>query len=540
MQTLLDLFDTAVARFGERPAVGLRLDDGSTFQWTYRELDRRSRLAAWRLRTLGLESGDRILTWSPSTPALPAAYLGAIRARLVIVPLDLRMSTDAIEGIVGKSGARHLVIGVGRDAPDPRDADLGAFPTTSVDDLSADPDDSFPADWEAQVDAWTRPAPEEIWELVFTSGTTGTPKGVMLAHDNVSAGVATFHAVIPEMEHRIVSLLPLSHLLEQAVGLFYAMSVGADILYVRTRNPRVIFEAIRDHRVTSMIVVPQVLDLFWSAIEREVEKSGRAAQFDRLRRIARRLPMALRRILFRRVHARLGGGFRLFVSSGAFLPPSLQQAWEDLGVIVLQGYGATETGSGTVTTLGDHGIGTVGRPPTGIELRIAGDGEVQFRGPTLFKGYWDEPELTRLAFTDDGWYKTGDIGHLDAGGRLILSGRKKDIIVLPNGFNVYPEDIENALRIAGIRDSVVLETAPGRIEAVILATDHAEEPAAAQARIAAAVKAANATLGPNQRVAAWRVWHGEDFPRTHTLKVRRDQVRAWATVESALPVTEGA
>jgi len=539
MDTLLDLLETSVGRYGERPAMAVHTEGGASVQWSYRELDRRSRLAAWRLRALGLEPGDRILTWSAPMPALPAAYFGAMRARLIVVPLDQRMSTDAIEGIVAKSGARHLVIGTGRDAPDPREANLGHFPTTTVDALAAEPDASFPDDWEAQLGAWPRPRPEDVWELVFTSGTTGTPKGVMLAHDNVRAGIETFHRIIPPIEHRIVSVLPLSHLLEQAVGLFYALSVGADIRYVRSRNPRVIFEALRDHRVTSMIVVPQVLDLFWSAIEREVEKSGRARQFGWLRRIARHLPMRLRRVLFRSVHVRLGGGFRMFVSSGAFLPPALQQAWEDLGVIVLQGYGATETGSGTCTTLDDHGIGTVGRPPAGIELRLAEDGEIQFRGPTLFKGYWDEPGLTAEAFTEDGWYRTGDIGHLDDAGRLILSGRKKDIIVLPNGFNVYPEDIENALRIAGVRHSVVLETAPGRIEAVILPADPDEPAASAHARIGAAVKAANATLGPNQRVAAWQVWHGEDFPRTHTLKVKRDQVRAWAALESALPVREG-
>ncbi len=537
VETLLDLFDDAVARFGDRPAVGLRNDDGSVTTWSYRELDRRSRLAAWRLRALGLEPGDRILTWSPSTPALPAAYLGALRARLILVPLDLRMSGDAIEGIVAKARPRRLILGTGRDAPDPRDARLEHFPTTQLEALSAEPDATFPPDWEAQVAAWERPAPDELWELVFTSGTTGTPKGVMLAHDNVRAGVETFHRIIPPLEHRIVSLLPLSHLLEQAVGLFYALSVGADIRYVRSVNPRVIFEAIREHRVTSMIVVPQVLDLFWSAIEREVAKAGRARQFRWLRAVARRLPLGLRRLPFRSVHRRLGGEFRLFVSAGAFLPPALQGAWEDLGVIVLQGYGSTETGSGTCTTLDDHGLGTVGRPPEGIEVRIAEDGEILFRGPTLFKGYWDEPELTAAAFTDDGWYKSGDIGHFDPEGRLILSGRKKDIIVLPNGFNVYPEDVENALRVAGIRDSVVLETAPGRIEAIVLPRDPDETADALRSRIDAAVKAANATLGPNQRVAAWRVWHGEDFPRTHTLKVKRDQVRRWAAVDSALPVS---
>ena len=291
----------------------------------------------------------------------------------------------------------------------------------------------------------------------------------MLAHDNILASIESFHAVMPHLEHRIVSLLPLSHLLEQAVGLFYALSVGADVLYVRSRNPRVIFDALRDHKVTSMVVVPQVLDLFWSAVTREVEKRGKTATFDRLRGIARHLPMGIRRRIFGSVHGQLGGHLRLFVSSGAFLPPALQQGWEDLGVIVMQGYGATETGTGSCTTLDDHGLGTVGRPPAGIQMRLSPEGEVQFRGRPLFKGYWRNPEATAAAFTEDGWYKTGDIGHFDDEGRLILSGRMKDIIVLPNGFNVYPEDIENALRIAGIRDSVVLETKPGRIEAIVLA-----------------------------------------------------------------------
>jgi long-chain acyl-CoA synthetase len=541
--TLLGLLEEAVSKYGERSALSLRADDGTTGAWTFRTLDRRSRLAAWRLRALGLEPGDRILTWSPSMPELAAAYFGAMRARLVYVPLDLRMSAEAVEGIVRSSEARHLILGTGRDAPDPREARLEQFPTTSVEDLCAEPgpdDPLFPPDWEAIQGAWEPPAPEDIFQLVFTSGTTGNPKGVILAHDNIVASIETFHVVMPHLEHRIVSLLPLSHLLEQAVGLFYALSVGADVLYVRSRNPRVIFDALRDHRVTSMVVVPQVMDLFWSAIEREVEKRGRTAAFDRLRSIARRLPMAIRRPMFGSVHKQLGGQFRLFVSAGAFLPPALQQGWEDLGVTVMQGYGATETGIGTCTTLDDHGLGTVGRPPVGVEVRLAPDGEIQFHGKTLFKGYWQNPEATAAAFTDDGWYRTGDIGHFDDDGRLILSGRMKDIIVLPNGFNVYPEDLENALRIAGIRDSVVLETKPGRIEAIVLAGAGGDaDPAAIRARLDAAVKAANASLGPNQHIAGWRLWPEEDFPRTHTFKVRRNLVRGWADVEAALPVQGG-
>jgi long-chain acyl-CoA synthetase len=554
METLLDLLEGSAARYGDRNALGLRRDDGTTYHWSYTEVLRRSRLAAWRLRALGLQPGDRVLTWSPSTPTLPAAYFGSMRARLVYVPLDSRMSADAIASIIKVSGAVRLLLGSGRDAPDPREVGLERFPTSFVDDLSEDPDDTFPSDWEAQLDASERPRPDDVYQLVFTSGTTGNPKGVMLTHGNSLAGAMSFHGILKPMEHRLVSVLPLSHSLEQQVSLFYGMDVGADTLYVRSRNPRVIFDALREHRVTSMLLVPQVVDLFWSAIEREVEKQGRTATFNRMRGIARRLPFEARRRIFKSVHDQLGGGLRLFATSGAFLPPALQQAWEDIGVIVIQGYGATETGAGCATTMSDHPLGCVGVPPKPVEMRIADDGEIQFRGPTLFKGYWNNPEATAAAFTPDGWYKSGDLGQLDEKGRLHLHGRKKDIIVLPNGFNVYPEDIENALRVAGIRDSVAVETRPGRIEAVVVAPGTHTTPGDPRAtssidgavpddlrrQIDSAVKAANASLGPNQRISGWRLWPEPDFPRTHTFKVKRDRVRTWAAVDAPLPVDEDA
>jgi long-chain acyl-CoA synthetase len=557
METLLDLLDEAVARYGDQAALSLRRDDGTSEKWSYRDLDLRSRAVARRLRAVGLQPGDRLLTWSPSTPALPAVYFGALRAGVVLVPLDLRMAPDAIERIVDKAEAARLAIGSGRDAPDPREARLEHFPTSSVDDLAAEPDPEWPSGWAEEMGSWPRPRPEDLFEIIFTSGTTGRPKGVMLTHANVVATVATAHNAIPPQEHRLVSLLPLSHLMEQAITLFYALTVGADILYVRSRNPRVIFEAIRDHRTTTMLLVPQVLDLFWTSIEREVDRSGRRATFDRLRRVARHLPYPVRRLLFRRVHAQLGGRLNLFVCAAAFLPPALQQAWEDVGVVVMQGYGATECGPASATSKSDHGLGTVGRTIPPVEVKLADDGEILVQGPTLFQGYWRDPEASAAALTGDGWYMTGDIGRHDDAGHLILMGRKKDIIVLPNGLNVYPEDIENALRTAGLRESVVIETRPGRIEAVVLAPGMPviprggevpgvavealhRDPVELGAEIDSAVKAANQTLAPQQRVVAWRLWPDADFPRTHTLKVKRDGIRAWATVEQPLPVAADA
>ena len=177
METLVDLLEGCADRYGDRSALGLRRDDGTRFHWSYREVRRRSRLAAWRLRALGLQPGDRVLTWSPSTPALPAAYFGAMYARLIYVPLDSRMSADAIRNIIEASGAVRLLLGTGRDAPDPGEFGLGDFPTTPVDSLSEEPDDTFPADWEAQVAALGAP-----------EAGRGVPARVHVGHDRQPEG----------------------------------------------------------------------------------------------------------------------------------------------------------------------------------------------------------------------------------------------------------------------------------------------------------------------------------------------------------------
>ncbi len=383
---------------------------------------------------------------------------------------------------------------------------------------------------------------------MYTSGTTSAPKGVMLTHGNMVSTVEVCAALLPPRHLRVVSLLPLSHLFEQAPVLMYGTMIGAEVMYVRSRNPRVIFEALREIRVNTMIVTPQLIELFWAAVMREVDKQGKRATFERARKIARRLPYAARRLLFRSIHKQLGGEFRLFVSAGAYLPPELQRSWEDLGVVVLQGYGATECGPASANTEHRHPAGVVGKPIPPIQLKLAeGTSEIMVAGPSVSPGYWQDPDATAAAFEPDGWYHTGDIGHFDGNGDLVLSGRTKNIIVLPNGLNVFPEDVEAALHDHGISQSVVLETAPGRIEAVVLPPGtqpiiapgrggqeerDPEQEAAVRKDIERIVKAVNGDLSIHQRIDAWRLWPEPDFPRTHTLKIRRDAIREWAASTS--------
>jgi long-chain acyl-CoA synthetase len=232
----------------------------------------------------------------------------------------------------------------------------------------------------------------------------------------------------------------------------------------------------------------------------------------------------------------------------------VQQDWESLGIVVLQGYGATECGPAAATSIKDHPTGTVGHTKPPVKIRLDDDtSEILIGGPTVFSGYWQDPEATAAAKTADGWYRTGDIGRFDKRGNLILSGRVRNVIALPNGLKVFPEDMENVLEQVGILHSVVLETSPGRIEAVVLPPDTPavvaagpaahrpqtpEEEAALKTRIDGLIKQANARLGQHQRVDGWRLWPDPDFPRTHTLKIKRGPVRDWVGADAALPIRD--
>jgi len=532
----------------------LRTDDGIEMAWSAAEMRRRSLLAAWRLRALGLDAGDRLLTWSPSTPRLPAVYWGAMRAGIIVVPVDLRMTAEVVARISSAAESGWLAVDTGYDAPDPAGVGLDGLRSVTLAELTADPDRSMPDDWEEQVRAWPQPDRSSIFEVHFTSGTTAHPKGVILTHGNFLESMGVFTHLIRERHWRTVSILPLSHLLEQLGTLFMGTMLGAEVVYVRSRNPRIIFETLRELRVNVIVLTPQLLELFWSRLMREVEKRGRRKSFERLRGISRRLPYRVRRLLFRPLHTQLGGAMELIVSAGAYLPPELQLAWEDVGITVMQGYGSTECGFVVANTEWHHPRGRVGRARSPTEVKIDPEtSEILVKSPTLSPGYWRDEETTRASRNEDGWYKSGDTGYFNDEGDLILSGRVRNMIVLPNGLNVFPEDIEAALADQGLTQAVVLETEPGRIEAVVLppgsqpviragqtpaVARSAEADAAASGEIDRLVKAANADLSMHQRIAGWRLWPEPDFPRTHTLKIRRNEVRDWAGGDVALKVHE--
>jgi long-chain acyl-CoA synthetase len=527
--SLVDLLDRAAERFGDAPALSAWGDNGLVETWSYRTLQERSRNAAAHLGLdLALETGDRLLVWGAPSPALAAVIFGAIRAGVVLVPLDLRMSPEAIQRIAESSSASAVAIGDGVTPDALAGAGLGNTPRAELDSLVRST--AAPLSPSAERAAQRG----HCFEVVYTSGATGHPKGAVLNHGAILTWVAQINLVIRPRRHRIVSVLPLSHIFGQLTELFYALSVGSHVTYVHSRSPKTIFAAMQATPVTSLVLVPAALDLFWSGLLQEVDRRGRRRQFEVLRAIARRLPMRARRVVFRSVHARLGGSLQIIISAAAALPPALHQAWEDLGIMLLEGYGATECGMIACETETDHPTGTVGRPIVASSVSLGPDGEVLVGGPGLFSGYWRDDAATREVLGADGLYRTGDYARVDGRGRLVLLGRKKNRIVLPDGMKVYPEDLEAALRAAGARDAVVAETLPGRLEAAVIVPEQAPGAAGPDGG-AELVRRANRVLGVHQRISAVRSWPDADFPRTHTLKVRREPVVTWLRSASSTP-----
>jgi len=513
--TLGELLSEAARRYARNPALVIK-PGVRTRIVTYTELERLSLRAGRYLPERGVQKGDRVVVWAPNMPEWVELFFGCMKIGAVLVPIDVRSAPDFVAAVVRQTEPKLAVLSrataklaEGLDVPSFHLEELEAELARAADPVGG-PGNELAV------------GPDDLAEIVFTSGTTGDPKGVMLSHRNIVSNVRSANEVLPiKPGFRLLSLLPLSHMFEQSVGLLAALSGGARVVYPVSRQPSVLFRTMAENRITMLCLVPQALRLFWNAIEREARRQGREATFARLLPLAEWLPMKLRRVLFRSVHARMGGSLDLAISGGAYLDPALAHRWELLGVSVLQGYGATEASPIIACDHpGQRKPDAVGRAYPGVDVRIDVDGEILARGPNIFQGYWRNPQAT-AAVLDDGCYRTGDLGSLDGEGYLHLKGRKKDLIVLANGQNVYPEDIENELaRHPAVAEGVVvgLDRGEGSIEvhAALLMrdADHAAE----------AVRETNDRLADHQRIQGYTVWPLDDFPRTHTLKVKKGEV----------------
>jgi long-chain acyl-CoA synthetase len=515
-ETLVDLLDLAVARSpGDTVFVMPR---GSGLErWTYEELGKASSQVAATLSARAVRSGDRVVTWAANDPWLVSAYFAVWRLGAVIVPLDLRMAPEVAVRI-GRAAEPVLTL-VGPDVAASSAAALGV-PVMGIDaaTLTAEPLGQLPPP----------PSSSNLAEVLFTSGTTSDPKGVTLTHGQLIHSARTIAMTAGVRRERALALLPLSHMYGQIVPLFYGLMCGCQLTFLPSLSPSALLTAMKRDRITVLTAVPALLRLLMDGVEAEALRSGKSTQLHRVRGVSRHLPIRTRRLLCRSILSRFGGELATITCGGAMLPPELQSAWEAIGIAVVQGYGATECASIAGHTRRSRRPGTVGPPLAGIEVRVAPDGELLARGPNMMSGYWGKPELTAQVLAD-GWAHSGDAAEIDRHGEIVIRGRTRDRIALPNGLKVYPEDIEIALaEAAAISAAVVIEAEPGRLAAILIPAGTADDDA-----LEAAVKQANSSLSPQQRVRRWVRWEGADFPRTHTLKVRRDEVKAWYATRSS-------
>ncbi len=504
METLLELLPR-IRSFGSREAI--RFSNGiRTWNWSYQDLgDGITRFAAY-LDQQGFAPGDRLLLWSENRPEWIAVFWACLSRGVVVVPLDAHSTPRRVAGIRAEAGTRLLVRGSSPSDFRPED------PVFRIEDLGELP---LPVDHgEGAVDA------DGIVEILYTSGTTADPKGVIHRHRNICSNLTPIDREIDRYRHwarpfqpvRLLDMVPLSHMFGQSMGVFIPVLLGGSVVFQSDLHPSAIRRTIRTERVSVLVTVPHVLETLGTDIRRRHPETGFALPegegvFKRCWR-------------YRRIHREFGWKFWSLVVGGAELNPSIERFWSRIGMLVVQGYGLTE--ASPIVTL-NHPFrvrrGTVGKTIGDQEIRIAAGGEVWVRGPSVVEEYTQGRSEVRPATDAEGWFHTGDIGELDSEGNLVYRGRKRDIIVTADGINVYPDDIEQILNEAeGIRDSVVIPVrgAHGELpHAVLILEARAESPEAL-------IAAGNRLLEPGQRIRSWSIWTGEDFPRTaSTHKIQR-------------------
>jgi long-chain acyl-CoA synthetase len=505
------LLDGAVREHGERPAISWR-QRYRTLRWTYADLGRHVGRIESALHAAGIGPGDRVLLLGPSSPHWAAGFFAIVSRGAAAVPLNPRSPAEQLQRIVAASEPRLLLRSAHTPWPGKALPELLLEEAAERGGQATHPSlPQLPIPFPPPVAL----APGTLAELVYTSGTTGDPKGVMLTHGNLLAcveGLSQAQPLVPT--DGMLSIVPLFHVYGQMAGMLYPLHCGAALTWVPSLSSRVILQAFAREKDNYLVAVPEFLKTVMDRLE--------ARLHDR--------PAALHGVLRRLIRRRVFPHLQNVVSGGAPLAEELEARWRVFGVEVLQGYGLTETSPLiSCNTHSAHRAGSVGRPIPGVAVVIAPDSEILVRGANVMAGYFRDERRTREAFVD-GWLRTDDAGRIDGDGFLFVSGRKRYMLLGPSGENVFPEDLEAELNaVPGVRDSAVVGlTRDGRlvIHAVLLAdrTDGDE-----------IVGVANARLAPHQHITAWSLWPEADFPRTGTRKIRKDEVLRALTGQQGAP-----
>jgi long-chain acyl-CoA synthetase len=510
VKTLIDLFATFEA-LGDK-TVFVNRTGVRRIRVSYQEFHDLALKMANLLAQSGVAPGDRVLIWGPNSSWWAVAYWGIIIRGAVAVPVDFMSDLARADSILGLTKAKCVL--QSRFKPER----MTAAHSLLLEELQ------YLLEGIQPICELASPAPEDTAQLIYTSGTTGNPKGVILSHKNLVANMTQINRQVPIItpEFSFLSLLPLSHMFEQMGGFFTPLYRGASIVYLGTLKPSAIMDALSEEDIYVIMSVPRLMQLLKTTIERELEEKHLFGVFRSLTWLAARLPQGVRRILFFPVQKKFGRNFTVFVSGGAPLDPEVFNFWSSMGFTVLEGYGLTETSPVLcVNTMERQVAGSVGPPLPGVQLKIEGK-EVLARGDNVFPGYYENEQASRDAFTDDGWFQTGDLGEIGPDGWLIIKGREKELIVTGSGINVYPDELEAVLnRIAGVKESCVIGVDKGGGEAVhaVLIPDGS---GIAPEEI---IGQANKSLDALNQITGYTLWSEPEFPKTTTLKIKKFVVK---------------
>ena len=519
--TLLDFFDDVSAGRGNF----FVYDDGfRTRSYTYTETAHAARGFAARLQSAGLGKGDKVVFWSENRPEWIIALWGCLLNGSIAVPIDFRASPDFLASVSRIVEAKLLLLGDDVELadlkPDAKADDRIVWELSDIDFRALDALSFKPVSV----------ASDDVVEIIFTSGATAEPKGVLLTHRNVLANIIPVEKEVrkyrkyarPFSPIRFLNLLPLSHLFGQSMATFVPPILHATVVFMRGYNPHEIVRQIKKRRISVLVSVPKILDVLADHVARLHPEIREAPP--------KKEGVAKRWWRYRAVHRLFGLKFWSFVVGAAPLESALESFWGRLGFVVVQGYGLTETAP--IVTL-NHPFstskGSVGKAIAGVDIKIAPDGEILVRGDNVTTGYYGAPEATGAAF-EGGWFHTGDIGELDEAGRLFIRGRKKEMIVTPEGLNVFPEDVERVVNaVPGVKDSAavgVTQNGEERVQVALIVAPGTNP--------GDVLKVANAQLADHQRIRAARVWPTAQLPRTEgTKKLKRHEIRAWLQTGAA-------
>jgi long-chain acyl-CoA synthetase len=447
-----------VDSFESRPdKTAMRVVGDDAQIYTFGETLSSVRSVAYRLSTENVEPGDRVALIGENHPSWAIAYLGTLFNGSVCVPMDPNGEIETITNFIENSEAKLAFIGsevvekfsqieerLGRSIPAVVWSNNGDLPRSN----GFQPFSEYAATEVPSGIPETTAAGDDIALLIYTSGTTGTPKGVPLTHGNIVAELDGVNEVLSlDDKVKILSLLPLFHAYLQIVNLWVATTYGCEVGYLKELSPAELSSAMKEFKPTMLTTVPRLWYLFHKKIFDAVEEKPAPVQALFKAMLATNgalrntLGINLGEKLFGKVYESFGGRLRLAITAGSRFDEKVARDFHNLGFTIIQGYGLTETsGAATATFEDDNRVGSVGKAMRGTEIKIAepdkdGVGEVLIRGKVVFQGYYRNPEATAEAFTEDGWFRSGDLGKIDADGHLYIVGRGKDVIVLPSGKN---------------------------------------------------------------------------------------------------------